>query len=251
MLAADEWGKVVILHFIVSYAGILPGTSTFTSGTVSSYSSSQDTTTSTINWNYGEVANLTLNQPKVQAYIKSAYSYTVSMYPGHFGPDLMTVLINVTGSQNVAGNYSSGYTITYSGMKMLNVTVEFIPPSTYFFPPEIIVASFPNQTDSITFTQQEQHVIQVALSNSTVQKLMVGSQYYVDYVTQFPIQNGTFGGDYFVSMYQENGIRIIGAFVNPSVTAVVSSYVDTRTTMMCFGSSVPDTCFTSPWNSTS
>ncbi len=250
VLAADEWGKVVLIHFTASSAGISSGTTSTTGYVTSNSSSPTVTTTSTVNWNYGMLANLTLNSPKVLPYIESAYSYVVSMYPDHYGPNLMTVIIDVNGSQSVVGNYTTGYTITYSGIKVLNATVQFITPSSYFLA-GVGVTNLPNQTESVSFSSQEQHIVQVALSNSTVQKLMgATSSYYVEYIDQFPIQNGTYGGDYFVFLFQINGTRTIGIFVNPGITAVVNAYADTRIITFCYGPLTPGACFTSPWNAT-
>ena len=166
-----------------------------------------------------------------------------------YGGDLITVLLNVTGSQSVIGNWSTGYTVSYTGIRALNATVEFIAPSTY----DIIavgVTNLPNQTQSIAFSPQQKQVIQVALSNSTVGELMGQSSYYVDSVMEFPLANGTYAGDYFLQLYQLNGTKNIGVFVNGASTAVVDAYTDTRITTICYGSSVPDTCFTSPWDAT-
>ena len=248
LLAADEWGKVVLVHLTVTSAGLSYGTST---STIGSYSTSQGTVTtnSAASWDYAQVANLTLNSPNVQSFIKDAYSYSVSIYSDHFAPNLITVLINVNGSQSVVGNYTTGYKITFSGIKVLNATVQFTPPNSYIMA-AIGVTNIPNQTESASFSPQQQHVIQVALSNSTVQNLMGKFPYYVEYIDQFPSQNGTFAGDYFVFMFQVNGTRTVGIYVNPGINAVVDAYAGTRVSTICFGSSNPLTCFTSPWNST-
>jgi len=250
VLATDEWGKVVLVHFIVTGSGFSLGTNTFTTGSSSSQSSQAViVTNSQENWDPAHVANLTLNSPKVQAYINTAYSYDVTMRSDPYGLDVITVLVNVTGTQSVAGNRTTGYTVSYTGIRTLNATVQFVAPNTY----DLIavgVSSLPNQTQSITFSSQQVQSIKVALSNSTVQKLIGQSSYYVESVLEFPLTNGTYAGDYFMQLYQLNGTRIIGVFVNGANAAVVDAYTDTRITTICYGSSVPDTCFTSPWNAT-
>ena len=86
------------------------------------------------------------------------------------------------------------------------------------------------------------------LSNATV-RWSVGPAFYVQSVSAFPIANGTYGGDYFALLYQLNGTRIIGAFVDTHITAVLKSYTDTRGETFCYGSTANSTiCFTSPWS---
>jgi hypothetical protein len=233
IIGADEWGQVVFLPFtVVSVA------QTITS-TVSS-------TNTTPNWDPAKVANATLNSAQAQSYIHNAYSYDVAVKADPFSPtDVANVFINVTGTQIVVGNYTSGYTVIYGNIVVLNATVQYIAPDIY----DVVgvgPSTLPNQTQTISFSPQQQQVIRVALANTTVQKLMGGASYYQQNVTQVPLQNGTFAGDYFVFMYQLNGTRTIGVYVNPAVTAVVGVYNDTRSAWFCFGST-PDFCYWSPW----
>ena len=190
-----------------------------------------------------QVANTALTSPEVQSYIKNAYSYDLASMDSRI-LNLFSVVLNVTESQSVTGNWSTGYTVSYSGIRTLNATVQFTEPDTYKVV-DFVVTSYANQSQSVTFSSQQMQAIQVALSNSTVNSLTYQSSYYVESVTQFPMTNVTFGGDYLVLLYQLNGTRIVGAFVNASLTAVQGVYTDTRATTTCIGS--PNTCFTSPW----
>jgi len=197
---------------------------------------------------YGRIANVTMYSPAVQAYVKTAYSYSigVSIDPGN--SNVASVILNVTGGQTVAGNWTTGYAVSYSGNRLLNVTVQLTPPSTYQVT-NIGVTTLADHNEPLSFSPQQKQVIQVALSSSAVQNLMGQSPFYVDSVTSFPITNGTYAGDYFALLYQLDGPRIVGVFVNTSGTAVVDAYADTRIATMCFGSAA-NVCFTSPWGAT-
>jgi len=193
--------------------------------------------------------------PAIQAYVKTAYSYTIgiSSHPGN--PNIASVILNVTGTQTVTGNWTTGYTISYSGLRMLNVTVRLTPPSTYEVT-NIGVTALANHNESVAFSPQQRQVIQVALSSNAVAQLTGRSPYYMESVTSFPITNGTYSGDYLALLYQLNGTRIVGVFVNTSATAVVDAYADTRVQSTCFGTEIggasPSSleCFSSPWAAT-
>jgi hypothetical protein len=132
------------------------------------------------------------------------------------------------------------------------VTVRLTPPSTYEVT-NIGVTTLANHNESVAFSPQQRQVIQVALSSSAVAQLTGRSPYYMESVTSFPITNGTYAGDYLALLYQLNGTRIVGVFVNTSATAVVYAYADTRVQSTCFGTEVEGAspssveCFASPW----
>jgi hypothetical protein len=195
---------------------------------------------------------VTLNSPAVQAYVKTAYSYTIGISTRSDNPNVASVILNVTGTQTVTGNWTTGYIISYRGLRALNVTVVLTSPSSYEVT-NIRVVMLANRSESVAFSPQQRTVIQVALSSSAVAQLTGQSPYYVESVTQFPITNGTYAGDYFALLYQLNGTRIVGVFVNTSATAVVDSYADTRVQSTCFGTEVEGAspssveCFASPW----
>ena len=198
---------------------------------------------------FGQIANATMYSPQVQAYVKTAYSYDIAgISPDPDNPNIASVIVNVTGAQTVTGNWTTGYVISYSGIRMLNVTVQFISPSTYELT-KVGVTTLAGYNESIEFSEQQQRVIQVALSSTAVRNLMGQSPFYAESVTAFPVTNGTYAGDYFALLYQLNGTRIIGVFVNPSATAVVDAYADSRIATMCWGATA-SVCFTSPWGAT-
>lgn len=208
------------------------------------------TTTAPASWGPDQLTNATLTSPEVQSYIKTAYSYDIIQESASAtDPNLVLVVINVTGSQSVTGNWTTGYVVSYTGIRTLNLTVKFTAPST-FNVTKVDVASFPSRNESITYTSQQQQVIRVVLSNDTVQSYManyITSPFYVKAVTTFPITNGTYGGDYFALISQVDGPRFMGVFVNTGITAVVNAYEDSSTMYFCYSSAA---CFTSPWNPT-
>jgi len=191
-----------------------------------------------------------LTSPQAQDYVKTAYSYSIlGLSQTSASPTIISVLLNVTGSQTVVGNWTAGYTVSYTKLNLLNVTVQFTEPSNYTVV-RVWPTQFPGSSFSIDYTPTQQKVIGVLLSNATITQ-SVGSSFYVESVSVFPITNGTYGGDYFVYLYQLNGTRTIGAFVNQDMTAVIASYTDSRVSTFCYASdSDSSACFTSPWNST-
>src|SRR5271154_4967105 len=76
--------------------------------------------------------NATLDSRAVLAFIKTAYEYHI-VYFGHSkaNSNVMYAVLNVTGSQVVTGNWTSGYSVSYVGDKLLNVTVLQVVASHY------------------------------------------------------------------------------------------------------------------------
>jgi hypothetical protein len=179
-----------------------------------------------------------------------AYSYSIlGLSQTSASPIMISVLLNVTGSQSVAGNWTAGYTVSYTKPNYLNVTVQFTTPSNYTVV-QVWATQSPDRNLSIDFTPTQQNVIHVLLSNATITQALRPA-FYVESVSVVPIANGTYGGDYFVYLCQLNGTRTIGAFVNQGMTAVIASYADSRTATFCYASvSNSFACFTSPWDST-
>ena len=136
--------------------------------------------------NRGQVVGLVLNSSIVQSYIVNAYSYDFSsVMPSQSNPNLLIVTVNVTGAQSVSGNYTTGYKVSYTGIRTFNATVQFAAPSIYTLH-NVTVTVLPNMNQSITYNLQQQRVAQVALSNSTVKGLMGTAPFYVESVTPFP-----------------------------------------------------------------
>ena len=83
-------------------------------------------------WEAGLVAKAALTSPQVLSYIRTAYSYrVVGLSQTSASPIMVSMLLNITGNQIVAGNWTTGYRIAYTRLDVLNVTVQFTYPSNY------------------------------------------------------------------------------------------------------------------------
>jgi hypothetical protein len=213
-------------------------TTTFTSNATSTYTSQQG-------WTQGGVASLVLTSPKVLSYVKPAYTYDLNIVQDPFATNLANALINVTETQSVSGNWTGGgYEVTYSGV-MLNATVQFTSPNSYQLI-SVGVTNLPNRTYSISYNSQQQHIIQVALSNTTVESLVSNfTKYYVNEVNGL-VGNGT--GSYYLSIPQVDGPKAVSVTVNAAMTAVTSATIGYNGGSICFYN--PYFCYTVPWNST-
>ena len=238
-------------------------TSTTLFSTTTSTGPPASTTTSIANaaWEPGQVATLVLESSVVQSYIGSAYSYHIGdMKPSPSNPNLITVSVNVTGAQSVNGNWTTGYEVSYTGLRTLTAEVLFNAPSSFTLQ-NVAVTELPGVNQSVAYDSQQQQIVRVALSNATgiIKGLMGSAAFYVDSVTSVPLQNGTYAGDYFVFIYQVDGPKLVGVFVNGGITAVVDSYTATNAETMCFTlgtaegtpASANEICYTSPWNESS
>lgn len=275
VLLAASLGTLAIYSFPVALSSttLETGASTTTTGGTVSFAVTSSASFSTTSgppasittsftpatWEPGQVVSTVLGSSVVQSYIASAYSYdVVSLGPSPGNPNLIAMAVNVTGTQQVTGSPTTGYEVSYTGMRMLNATVQFSAPSSYTLA-NVRATVLPDVTQSVAYDPEQQQVIQVALSDSTVKGLMGTAAFYVASVTPVPLQNGTYAGDFFALMYQVNGTKLVGVFVNGGMTAAVSSYADTRTETMCFtlgtteGVPAPEQqkCFTSPWSGAS
>jgi hypothetical protein len=253
---------VALLVAVIGVAGYL-SVSTSNAGTSSSpgVSYQGSTTTPTPSWYPGKVVSLVIDSPEVQSYVVSAYSYYIQTPPAPDDSNLAAVKVTVTGNQSVSGNWTTGYTISYAGNESLYGLVRFSQPVNYTYTHYTLVnvtlTKYPVENQSIMFDAQQQRVIQVALTNSSVKALMKGNLFYVNSVAITPGFNGTYAGDYIVSLQQVNGAEGIGVFVNAGATTVVASNEASEAQSMCFQtgtnygvpvSDQPEVCFTSPWS---
>lgn len=183
--------------------------------------------------NFTQVVATAISSPSVQGYVaknvNDSREYAIKQVSqGENEPSLVFVTFSVTDNRTVSGNWTSGYSLTYSQRIALNVTVQFTPPSTYQVS-NVAIHDLPNSSQSISFTSQQQGIIQVALSNSAVrQQYTSRSPYYVQSVTSFVGSgNQTYSGDYLVYIGQVSTSCVVGIFVNPNTNSVVTTYVDT------------------------
>jgi hypothetical protein len=202
------------------------------------------TTTISNAWTQGQVANATLGSPQVQEYIHNAYNYTFGV-PTQTGsnPILVSTMIGVVGAQKASGNWTTGYNITLSGIRKLNVTVQMVRPS-YFQVIGMRVQNYSDWHGGIIFAADQKSAIADALANSTVKSYVSSHPTFVDGAFLFPSGNTTYGGDYLVTFFPINGTQILNVFVNPSSGAVVTTYVNSRVYHFCYS---PGFCFNDPW----
>ena len=127
----------------------------------------------------GAQANSTLDSPQVQAFIKNAYEYHVVYFKQKMGGNLSSAssnaqaILNVTGTQTVSGNWSTGYQVSYVGNSILNVTIAQVAPSSYQVS-HLSVYKLPDRHTSLSFTAQQQRVIGAAASDPKADNLMAG-----------------------------------------------------------------------------
>lgn len=181
----------------------------------------------------------TLNSPQVLPFVESAYEEYFAYFHDAVGLTNRTfALLNVTGRQEVTGNWSAGYQIAYVNNYLLNVTVSHIGPSVDEVT-HVSVYELPDRHYTIPgFTALQQKVIEGALANTTARSLMAGGQYYVTYVS--PLENNdvvgppqakgnntqVFPDTYFVQFNLVNGTAYVSAYVSTSFATVYTSYSD-------------------------
>ena len=191
------------------------------------------------------VRNATLDTRQVLPFIAAAYEYHL-VYFAHStaNSNVMYAVLNVTGRQVVAGNYSAGYQVSYAGNKLLNVTFLKVA-SKHFDVTHVSSYSLPDRNESVAYSLLQGTAIRVALSDSNVTSLMGGQQYYAKFVGS--TGNVTAVGNYLVQLYQVNGTGIVGAFVNLSLGSVVSSFYQERGAGECWPGGI---VVTDPWGET-
>lgn len=191
------------------------------------------------------VRNATLDTRQVLPFIKTAYEYHL-VYFAHSpaNQDVMYAVLNVTGSQVVNGNYTSGYQVSYLGNKLLNVT--FLQVTFQHF--EVVHVSaypLPDRNESMAYTPQQVLAIHLALSDTNVTSLMVDSPYFVEFAGSSG--NATTTAKYVVQLYQVDGTKVVGAFVNPARGSVTSYFSQERGSGECWPGGV---VVTDPWGET-
>lgn len=191
------------------------------------------------------VRNATLDTPQVLPYIKTAYEYHL-VYFAHSQAnwDVMYAVLNVTGSQVVTGNYTTGYQVSYVGNRLLNVTFLRVAFQ-HFDVTHVSAYTLPDRNESMAYTPQQVQAIGVALSDANVTSLTAGSPYYVEFVGSSG--NATSATNYVVQLYQVNGTKIVGAFVNLSLDSVVNSFTQLRGSGVCWPGGI---VITDPWGET-
>lgn len=191
------------------------------------------------------VRNATLDTRQVLPFIKTAYEYHL-VYFAHSKTDwgVMYAILNVTGSQIVTGNYTTGYQVSYVGNKLLNVTF-FRVAFQHFDVTHVSAYALPDRNESVAYTPQQVRAIGLALSDANVTSLMVGPPYYVEFVGSSG--NATNAANYVVELYQVDGPEIVGAFVNLSLSSVLNPFIQQRGSGECWPGGI---VITDPWGET-
>ncbi|MDG7008398.1 MAG: hypothetical protein JRN06_09195 [Nitrososphaerota archaeon] len=249
------------------YPSLSPGGETTTAATTSRYQGNPTTCTKTLSrstaplpskmsagqggWDPFAVANVTLNYYMDSAYIRMAWNYTYDIVQTGSNPVLVSNYIQTLGPLSVYGNWTTGYTLNFTRTMSFNVTVQFTQPSTY----QVVGFRSTNSTipanefQRLQFNVTQQRATSITLADGSVRACLNqppyhSAFYYVDSAYVFPSGNKTFGGDYFVSIYQTDGPGVLNAFVNMQKGAVAATYSGSWGSTECYSNGG---CFTSPW----
>ncbi len=181
------------------------------------------TTTTSSPSNYGYLASVVLSSPKVESQPANAYYVSVLSQRQH-PPNASQLFVEVfvVENQSVSGGWAQGYSVTYTGREVLNVTVgaNLLALQSTYKVVGVSVTSLPNSGAQISFDSAQQQAIRVAISNSSVASDLSGFSYYMWNVVT-PISNGTISG-FLVQINQANGSRAVLAVVDSGLTKVLS-----------------------------
>jgi len=162
------------------------------------------------------------NSSEVQRYVTGVYEYDFSSESRASCTQSLPPLItlNVTGRQSVAGNWTTGYLITYSNNTLLRATVDVS-----FVVRNFSATSLQNRTYALTFSQDDIRVLEFTLSDPSVKSQIGGLDWYVSGIFP-PVQstNGTIQNEYYVTLDQVNGNRLVEIFANSQLTQVNGIY---------------------------
>jgi hypothetical protein len=171
----------------------------------------------------GKVLGTVLNSSQVTKFTKTSFSYnwwyeSRESCTGELPP---IVQVNITGSQSVSGNWTSQYLVTYSNNTLITAEVAFSYQIT-----SLNVTKLPDMPQGpISYTPQQEQVIQVALTNSTVRQMTSGITYFVPYFYHFgSCCNQTYPNDYYVVLAQVNGPLSWGVYLNSNANQVIGVY---------------------------
>jgi len=138
----------------------------------------------------GKIISAILNTSQAGV-LKGAYFSSWSYNQGNqcYSTSSVTVVLNVTGTQEVSGNWSSHYTIVYSNNKLVGFKIAL--PA--YQVANITVTDLPDRVQTTSFSAQNLQAIGVALSNSTVKQHMGGEAYCAVAVPSSGLRTGRLG----------------------------------------------------------
>jgi len=173
------------------------------------------------------------NLAVVSQFTDNAYSYSPAEANVTITSNLTFayVPILVISAQQVAGNWSTGYQISYTGIKLLNVTTTCLAncdDGGNYTAIKANITSLASRATSLSFGSMQQRAIEVALSNATVSDLAPFPTYYVESVTTNQSPTNSSSSDIRVSLYQADGTHILNVFINSNLTQAVAILQATR-----------------------
>jgi len=139
-------------------------------------------------------------------YLQGSYNATLVYLKPRNSDYFQFGIFNVTGVQSVTGNWTTGYNVAYSHNELINVSAAGVVTHVAVYP-------LPDRNYTISYSSQQQQVIQIAMSNSTVRGDMYGGPYYVEYAEPY-ITGGTCPGSAHIFLYQVDGQNAVGVIVN-------------------------------------
>ncbi len=169
-----------------------------------------------------KVLGTVLNSSEVTQYTKTSFSYSWWYESRESCTSELPpiVQVNVTGSQSISGNWTSQYLVAYSNNTLITAEVSFSYQIT-----SLNVTSLPDLVQGISYNAQQQQVIGVAVSNSTVRQMTSGVTYYVPYFYHFVgTGNQTYNNDYYVVLDQVNGPLSWGIYINSNASQVIGVF---------------------------
>ena len=181
------------------------------------------TTTTSPSGNYGYLEAVVLNSPKVEPYTTNAfYVSVIGQRQDQSNSSQLFVEVFVVENQSVSGGLAQGYTLTYTGREILNVTVEMnlLALKSSYKVDQVSVTNLPDSQTQIAFDSTQLQAIRVALSNSSVTSQLSGLSYYVWNVVA-PIRNGTIS-EFLVQIDQVNGNKAVLVTVDSGLATVLS-----------------------------
>src|SRR6202035_3395252 len=94
-------------------------------------------------------------------YLQGSYNATLVYFKPRNSDYFQFGIFNVTGVQSVTGNWTTGYNVAYTHNELINVSAAGVVTHVAVYP-------LPDRNYTISYSSQQQQVIQIALSNSTV-----------------------------------------------------------------------------------
>ena len=116
--------------------------------------------------------------PQVQSVISSAYNYAIDF---HWLENKDIVVISTWGSQDVEGNWTTGYTINLKGGKIIQVDVDRATNAAS----NVAINSRPDQSVPLNFTDNQKRAIEISLTDPQVKEFAANNPFYVSLVRDY------------------------------------------------------------------